>query len=190
MNLDISLSPLHKLSDFSKAMTLDNAIDIFIAQVIGWQLNPAKNMRDAGIPDREFAMLGILLSFFEKIAKYRAGYEGKHKSAYYFKEGVLWAFPEIDKSDPNSLEMLQLMYEDIRCGLYHVGRTGTNVMVALDVSNGAFGYDADTKRIIINPDILVADLIYKFEQYADELRNPENTELRSNFEKRFLFDSA
>jgi hypothetical protein len=50
-----------------------------------------------GNPHAEYAVLDILMSYFEMIAKYREGYLRTNKSRIYFKKGVRFVYPELNK---------------------------------------------------------------------------------------------
>jgi hypothetical protein len=89
---------------------------------------------------------------------------------------------------PNADDLLGALYSDVRNGLYHLGRTGGRVILLSGDLPGSLGYNTVTGQIAINPDQLVFDLQIKFAEYAAELRNPSNTTLRANFERRFDFD--
>lgn len=192
--MNIAISPEHLSSDFTGAF--DQKIDIFVSVIEGWRLNVAKTMRDKDVPQCGFAQVAIVASYFEVIAKYRDGFmgegrwagTGKGKSEFYFKEGVKRIFPEIDQFPPQAQEaLLDLMYDRVRCGLYHSGMTGKGVILSWDTP-GVVGYDSGRDMAIINPDILVDELRRDLHIYESELRDANNVELRTNFERRFDLD--
>jgi len=69
-----AISPKHTTEDFKNGLNLDDKIDVSIARVEGWQLGVANEMIQKKIPHRKFAILMIVISYFEMIAKYRDGY--------------------------------------------------------------------------------------------------------------------
>lgn len=193
MSYDLSdwqVTPKHELSEFKLPLSLEQKIDIFFERTDGWQLGIADKIIN-GVIDQNgkriepsesaYTVLNIVFGFFETIAKYEDGYVSIHESRRYFKEGLKSIFPEIDLH-PKLLEML---YSDVRCGLYHSGCTNPRVFVMGDIKAAI----AFTKqgRLLINPRILVLKLREHLKFYVEELRNANNTKLRENFEKRFDF---
>lgn len=184
--MPFAISPIHNADDFKGALSLDEKIEVFVARVRGWQIQPALDMREMDIPHRGFAQLLIISSYFEMIGKYREGFIGEFKSYQYFKEGLLYTFPDIPSDDK---ELLEVFYKSVRNGLYHVGMTKSNVII-YDGIPGSFGFHEEMRQILINPDCFVEDISIRFEVFANELRNPNNKALRSNFEQRFDSDNS
>ncbi len=185
--MSLAISPKHTTDFVKDGWALDKKIEVFIARVEGWQLGVAREMVDKQVSHRGFALLLIVTSYFEMIAKYREGFIGERSSAEYFKKGVRLVFPTVDQTMPNADDLLDSFYTDVRNGLYHLGRTGGKVLITGDIPY-SLGYNTVTGQIAINPDQLVFDLQIKFAEYAAELRNQANTTLRTNFERRFDFD--
>jgi hypothetical protein len=186
--MSFAISPTHNLEDFPSGLTLDDKIEVFIARVDGWLLGPAREMIAMGVGYRGFALLAMVTSYFEMIAKYRDGFTKARKSGYYFKQGLQLVFPEM--SLPDAEDLLLALYDKVRNGLYHVGMTKPGViLVDPDFCPGSIAYKEEQGTIAIAPDTLVDDLSIHFKDFANELRNPANQELRSNFEKRFDRDN-
>ena len=189
-----AISPKHTTEDFKNGWNLDDKIDVFIARVEGWQLGVANTLVEKNIPHRKFAILMIIINYFEMIAKYRDGYveaikgrrKGEGKSAHFFKEGLKDVFP--DMSLPEDELVTEAMYENVRNGLYHAGGTRNNVLLSDEIPN-TVGYNTITGAIAINPDLLVRELQSHFARFSAKLRDPANTTLRANFEARFDVDN-
>jgi len=193
---DWKVTPKHMLSDFTLPLNLEQKITVFFERTDGWQLNIADQLVN-GVRDKDgkiidlsesaYAVLHIVFSFFEMIAKYRNGYTG-NKSKAYFRKGVKNVFPELHKY-PQQLvdQLLDDLYLGVRCGLYHCGLTDKRVFIVNDIGAAI----ALTKqKLLINPQILVLDLRKYLKSYVEELRNVNNALLRQKFEKRFDFDNA
>ncbi len=188
--MKLAISPKHTADDFKHGMTLEDKIEVFAESVKGWQLGVAKEMADKGISNRAFAQLHIITSYFEMIAKYQEGFIGEGKSKEHFKKGVQTAFPVIDTWPQSvSKNLLDLLYKNVRNGLYHVGMTRPSVILSRDPPF-PIQYDDVNKTVIINPDNLVEALQSHFDEYVTNLRDPSNKKLRANFEKRFDSDRA
>jgi len=183
--MSFAISPKHDAEDFEGNLSIDEKIDIFIARVKGWQIQPAMDMREKQIPHRGFAQLLIVTSYFEMIGKYRAGFLDEGKSSYYFKEGFLYTFPDLPEDEK---KLLDTFYRSVRNELYHVGITKPNVII-FDGIPGSFGYNEDLGRLALSPDLFVEDIAIRFDSFVKELCDPSNQELRSNFEARFDYDN-
>lgn len=120
------------------------------------------------------------------IGKYRAGFVGEGDSAKYFKERLLYIFPELTSEEQS---VRDAFYKGVRTGLYHVGMTQPNVIIYNGIP-GSFGFHEDMGSLALNPDQLVEDISIRFGVFADELLDPSNNELRANFEARFDDDNS
>lgn len=190
---DWMITPFHARSYFPEVLTLDHKIQIFYERVTGWQLNIAdmvingimydfnQSRVTVQIKDSGFAILNILLSYFEMVAKYKAGYCGKGQSGPYFKEGFKMVFPEFEKFS----WLPAKMYSNVRCGLYHHGMTEEGI----GLMDGDFPPITilKDKRLIINPHALVLRLKEHFQIYMKQLESDKD--FRLNFEKRFDNDN-
>lgn len=186
--MPFAISPKHNQEDFPDGLELDDKIEVFIARVEGWQLGPALEMIKIGIGYRAFALLAMVTSYFEMIAKYSEGFVGERKSGTYFKKGLQQVFPEM--SLPDDEELLNAIYDRVRNGMYHIGMTKPKVLL-VDPSpeRGSIGYQQAEDLIAIVPDTLVDDLRIHFALFADQLRDKENGDLRAKFEARFDSDN-
>ena len=184
--MSIAISPRHTTDDFPNGLRLEDKIEVFIARVEGWHLGPANEMVQKQIAHRAFAILSIITSYFEMIAKYRDGFAAEGRSGHYFKEGLREVFPTM--ALPANEAILDALYDNVRNGLYHAGMTRAGVLLTNDISHSV-GFHSAAGTLVINPDILVSDLQIHFARYAAELRDPVNSGFRTNFEKRFDFDN-
>ncbi len=92
---------------FPDKLNFEEKVQIFADCVRGWQLDIAEVTAKAS-GHSGFAVLGILVSYFEMIAKNRDGYVRQGKSEYYFKEGLTWVFPETLREERSSAQLLRL----------------------------------------------------------------------------------
>lgn len=185
--MSIALGPIHTLEYVQNGWTIGKKIEMFIARVEGWQLGVAREMVEKNVPHRGFALLLIVTSYFEMLAKYRESFVGDRNSEEHFEKGVRFTFPDIEKDLPNADTVLHMLYTDVRNAFYHLGRTTGRVLITGEVPF-VFGYNVSTGQIAMNPDQLVMNLKTRFSEYASKLRDPSRTEMRMNFEKRFDFD--
>ena len=81
-DMKYSISPLHTTDRFTERFSLDDKIDVFVARIEGWQLGVAQALIENKVQHRGFALLHIVISMFEMIGKYRAGFTGKGKSRH------------------------------------------------------------------------------------------------------------
>ena len=191
------VTPYHQDSYFPRPLSLESKIQIFRERTLGWQLDIAdaciNGRQDANevqlgpIPHSGFAVLHIVLSYFEMIAQMKGIYleipnKGKRN---YFMAGVLDVFPDLRHYDPAVTdEVLRILYVSARCGLYHAGMTAKRVSLAKSEPE-PLSYYARDRHLTINPHALVRVLRQHLKSYVTELRDPQNQELRQAFEKGF-----
>jgi hypothetical protein len=206
------ISPSHQDTDFHSPLDIEDKITLFEDRILGWKLNIADqvingqkdssgNMLREPIQHAGFATLDILFSYFEIIGKYETGYVDKYESKSHFRQGVYSVFPQLKMPTPPSVlgvqgivhtiadEVLDLLYEGVRCGLYHTGITNNRILLTGSVPN-PLAFDLQHEMLIINPHLLVPALNTHFASYVAKLRNDENSVLRANFEKRFDYDNS
>jgi len=182
-NEDMSISYKSKRSDFpTKYSDWDfdsHKVRLFQEQMEGWVINVAKEIKDKKIGHADFAVLAILLSYFENIAKYIDGYDGEFDSKKYFVKGVRSVYPRKFKK-----LTIELFYKQARNGMYHIGLTGTKLILDCTISAGIV---YKKKRFIVCPEKMIEEIQRHFSQYCVDLKNTSNRELRANFEKRAKF---
>ncbi len=199
------ISPDYKNTDFSLPLSIDDKITIFFDRVDGWQLGIADqcingrkgpNGEIEPIPDSGFAVLHIVLSYFEMIAKYQDGFEDTGESGHYFKKGVYSVFPQFEpESLPIVDSLLDILYSGARCGLYHSGMTDSRIILTGggDEPIELLVFDPQKRgkvKLRINPHLLVPVLRTHLRDYVEQLRDAHNSTLRQNFEKRFDFEAS
>lgn len=196
---DLWVTPKRRLSELPKNITLDVKIDIFKERIEGWKLDIADQLINGikdekgnriaeGNPHSGYAVLDIILSYFEMIAKYQAGYIDWKKSRFYFKKGMRMVFRARDDPDQDLPEaLLDMLYESARCGMYHRGLTDTRIYLAGGRPPITFHSDG---KATINPHELVLVVKRHFNSYIQQLKDTKNLKLRQNFEKRFDKDNS
>ena len=176
-----AISPQFQDIDFPSEMSLDQKIEVFADRVTGWQLNIAQKCAD--IPHSGFAVLSIVFSYFEMIAKYQDGYKGVDKVQEYFKKGFVDVYPTLSNEPQDIREkILEKLYYDVRCGMYHNGITGPDIELSDFDFPVAF---VSPSTIRINPHRLAPSLRQHFQSYIRQLRDHRNEGLRHKFEARF-----
>lgn len=197
----IKISPSFSDTDFTSPYTFEEKARIFYDRIIGWQFDIAEKIingkkRPSGEYEIEplqhsgFAVLYIVLSYFETIAKYQDGYRGTSKAGKYFKKGVKSIFPNLSTQPQNIIDdLLDTLYKGVRCGLYHSAAITSKVGLTGGTTS-AFVYDVSNLRLFINPHKLVAVLKAHLDTYMIQLQNLTNTQLRRKFETRFDFEGS
>jgi len=193
----------HQDSQLSWPLTLEQKVELFYDQTLGWQLhiadlvanggtafgeegrregNPACAIRHSG-----FAVLQICLSYFETIGYYTANPTGS-KAA--FRAGVANVFPDFAGADPSiASAFIDALYQDARCGLYHNVRTA-RVGLGVPPGESPAAYDSASGRVVLNPERLPRALKAHLEEFRKALLDKNNRALREHFEKRFDHDAG
>lgn len=205
----MKISPLYTDNDFPSPLKLEDKIKIFSDRILNWKLNVADMMINGGtnteiksniepIPNSGLASLDILFSYFEMIGKYEEGYAKNNNSRKYFNMGIASVFPQFKYNLPKNEgsfvpvgktisikdKLLDMLYKDIRCGLYHNGIVEGRIILSSKVDSSIV-FDPQNATLIINPHLLVPAIKEHFRKYVERLTNPDNITLRENFERRF-----
>lgn len=176
------ISPNYQNTDFPRGMNLDEKIMIFEDRVCGWQFDIAQQC-ELSINHSGFAVLQIVTSYFEMIAKFDTGFTRNGRSEEYFKKGVYDIFPGFSTLSPSLQNtILKRLYKDLRCGLYHSGTVGPSIMID---PNALVPFSGNNNTIIINPRIVISGIRQHFQTYIQQLRDPHNSVIRTKFEARF-----
>ena len=176
-------------------------IEIFIDSVKNYQFEIAKTLIQLRIPNRNFAILQLIVHYFEMIARYREGASGRDDAGVYFKKGLDHVFPNfldksgnpLDDNKPETSDIKQTIfdyfYSHVRCGLSHAGITKSNVSLSGDIRESiSVNTNTEPPLIWINPEILLRIIEINFDNYAKELREGKNIDIRKNFIKKFSYD--
>lgn len=184
--MTFAISPNYSVDDLHGA-NFEKLVAIFKDQMKGWLIDPAnylKTEQHAG-----FAILAIVLSYFESIGQFLEGERGE--SGKQFSRGLREVFPDLDSAEFE--EIVKEMYQQLRCGMFHRGITREKVAI-VPASQHAFAIeknaDGSLKRIVVTPVNLMFHLEQHLEQYTSDLLEPSNVELRSNFVRWFARRAA
>ncbi|MDT3700394.1 MAG: mismatch-specific DNA-glycosylase [Thermincola sp.] len=194
------VSPKSQDTDFAWPLSLEDKITIFLERTSGWQLdiadhciNGKRNSKGELLADpieqSGFAVLHIVLSYFEMVAKYQEGFMTNGKSEHFFKKGVYSVFPHLKTVSSSMVDnLLNILYFGARCGLYHGGMTDHRIVITSETPYPLI-LEMSKPQLKINPHLLVPALKMHLWEYGAQLRNPGNEVMRRNFEKRFDFDA-
>lgn len=201
------ISPSWQDTDFEQPLSIEDKITIFEDRTIGWKLDIADQAINGSedktpIPHSGYAAMDIVFSYFEMISKYEKGYAQIGQSEKHFKLGVYAVFPwmkqhQVQTNIPGVVGqvksltdyVLDLLYKGVRCGLYHSGITNGRIVITSGIYE-PMALDLQNMVLIINPHLLVPAIMAHFNTFISRIRDPNNRELRKNFETRFDFDTT
>lgn len=165
--------------------TVEDKINLFEDQVLGWQLGIANDIINVNADENRhagFAVLSILVSYFERIGKYIDGYTQTNRSEYYFNHGLIDVFPELDGAGWAK----KILYSDVRCGMYHEAVIGGQIILTRQFNQPITIVNQTQPYIAIDPHTLTTALIEHFKNYIHKLRTANEGEpLLRNFIRRF-----
>lgn len=179
---------------------IEDKIDVFEDQIDGWLLNHARGLCSEQYVFREhsgFAVLTLVCPYFEVIESYHIGLESRNRSREYFNNGFMKVFPDFAKtlakagySSPQKLaaKIADCLYEQVRCGLLHEAATKSKVLIRRDTAPLGVMLElttGDVGSIVIDPCLFLNEVDAHFRIYISKLRDPNETDLRSNFQKFF-----
>jgi len=156
---------------------IEDKITIYERQVIDWFLNPARNLLRFNSKNKGFIVLMICLSYFEGVEQYRRGTNSNGNSTQTFIDSIQRIFP--NQFIQNNLRGL---YVQARCGLFHNGMVSGRIIINNSFTDSILFENNDIK---INPKRLFNIIFDDFQNYILNLRNPNETLLRQNFDNMY-----
>lgn len=196
------LSPRYQSGAFPKPLSIESKMSIYEDRVWGWYLDVGKLLSKEVTAD--FVVLMIILAFFEGHAMYLIGEDYKSKpSGFLFKYGFKRLLTSVMKIEIEEIEVKEdanadsrekiidqaadMMWKQARNGLFHEGMTkrgiglSRNLKDTLRLRGKSVPPDKIEVHLTINVPTLLDAVIYYFQQYTTQLRDPGNAELRDNF---------
>jgi len=168
-----------------KEDNLETRVAVYEDQIRGWFHDPARILQKAS-DHAGFVLLLIAVNYVESYAIFRRGEDSNRQSRDFFLD----AFKEIFFSEAEDSRILDdaidEFYDQVRCGLFHAGITRGKVVLtelprAVDIEvNNQTG---KVVRIKIDPHKLLDEVEDHFSSYVMRLRDPNEAELRKNFDK-------
>lgn len=158
---------------------LKGKIRIYEDRVKGWFLDHAKTLLKEKHAD--FIVLMICTSYLEGYQQFKEGISSKGKSQEMIKRALTSIFP-ISKEQEF---VLDAFVEGVRNGLFHDGMTKERISISRDSHAPMIIKEDFGGMILINPILFFWVIEEDFKEYLDELKNPENKELREKFEKHW-----
>lgn len=187
----VSISPFFK-ADKLKSNSIKDKIDVYEDRVWGWLFHPVLQLLKSQHTD--FAIIALVLSYFEGHWIWRTGTDSRGHSAEYFKAAFKDVFPaSVPNASTQALypgkdfaeELAQKLYTLGRCGLFHSGMAREGVFYVRRKSEQAFRWAADKDGNIVSMAIFTEcfalDVAEHFSRYIKALRQTKNDELRKNF---------
>jgi hypothetical protein len=189
----------HEDTDFTGPLTLEQKVDVFYEQTLGWQLHIADLIANGGATFGEFklgqagydvpcirhsgfAVLHICLSYVELIGSL---VQTTPQSPGKTFEAGLSTISGLISSLYINTPVVARLYEAARCGLYHEGRTRSGVGLGQPPDGNAISCDPLNGTIAISPERLPLVLKAHLEELRRALLDTKNTDLRDRFERRF-----
>lgn len=194
------VSARHIKSDAPSQWPLEEKIDIFASRILDWHLNVADRCINGweidgkqcistvidylglpanNIPHSGWAVLQIVLSYFETISYFKNGKEVTMS----FSWGVRDVLGEV-VARPDVLEDLTENLWQLRNGLYHSGLDGQMVLKELD-DGAMLSFNDETRVWFLNPHTFVKHLQSHFMDYLASLKSGTDQQLVENFKSAF-----
>jgi len=185
-----------------KDRPLADQIDLFAAKIDGWHLliadrcingwadDEGKQCIDAPhhgervnyIPDSGWAVLQMMMNYFEIIGGYKVG-EINDANRKRFQNGFLDVFSRLPTPDCEEIE--EIVYKHVRNGLYHIGMDSSKVVLRHQEPLISFVYNEFQKQLFVDPHQLIKDLRQHLSEYIMSLKDESQVDLRKKFSKAF-----
>jgi hypothetical protein len=177
------VAPGISIADLSDPPTFKEKTWVFERSVLGWQLEIADALINGSkaVAGSGYAVLSIVASYPEMIWQFVNGRESKGCSPVAFREGMALIFPNVDLAETRWRDALDLIYDQVRCGLYHDGKARRHVILSHEFA-APIQLSGSPPHIRINPHQLPGAFIFHFQQYISRLRAlGEHSQLGQNF---------
>ena len=186
------ISPNYPQEKFDNPTT-DDLIDVFKDRVFNWLFEPAKKLMTE--KHGGFAVLCLLLTYFEGIWIYMTGVDSKGNSKKYFTDAFLDVFSSSGHAPHLLNRIATIMYEEGRCGFFHDGMLRGRIFLTVlnnhadflvtlpRKADGNIDVNGKIESILIDPKHFMATIERHFMNYLLCLRNPAQTVKRENFLK-------
>lgn len=189
--METFISPNYTQEKLNKP-TIDDLVDVLKDRVLNWLFEPAKKLITE--KDSHFAVLCILLTYFEGIWTYITGIDSKGKSKKYFNDAFLDVFNSSNLSTELLTRVAKILYEDGRCGFFHDGMLRNRIFLTdlnqIDMlitlprkPDGKIDVNGQIESILIDSKYFMAAIERHFIDYLLCLRNPDESVKRENFLK-------
>jgi hypothetical protein len=167
-------------------ITVCEKIDAFERHVLERQLRigqilAAHFLKDTPgdkLSESAFVILAVGLAYFEMIEQFITGESSEHHSAEFFGRG----FERVYGNAVVAASDIARVYRFMRCGMYHAAMPKDRCGLSRHLPRA---FDNENGVIVINPAILIGDLINHFSKVCAELRDGRHCELQRNFESMF-----
>lgn len=176
----------HYRDSHIKADTFETRVAIYEDQIRGWFLDQARVLEKAS-DHAGFVTLLVVLSYVEGHAIFYKGQDSKDSSRRFFTDAFKAIFPLSGDSPELIDDAVNELYNQMRNGLFHTGMTRGKVILSgqfpgpvqiiLDRASKAI------LRIEVNPVKMLETVEDHLSHYLMRLRNPEEKELRENFDQ-------
>lgn len=189
--MSVKLIPVPGSSSLGN-LSLDKQITWFEDSLQRWTFNPALLLLKTENPDVDFAVLTILNSIPEMLAKYQ-GFEKSYTAkasgltAYLYRKGIEYIFPDRDHNVFTDEVMIEkLMYGKLRSKIAHTVFTGERIVLTRQYPNlSSLQLPKGTKEVLsVNVPEWYEQTKKQVDSYIDDLRkfdDPTKNGLRQNF---------
>lgn len=146
---------------------------LFIAKILGQHFT--QNTDGDPLSQSAFAIISIAFSYFEMIEQFATGQSSHGQSGQFFMRGFALVFPDSVVVSEDAARL----YSKMRCGMYHTAmptdRCGLTRELPTAIAN-------ENGVIVINPSLLIDELIRHFERFCSNLRDGYHCDIQKNFE--------
>lgn len=165
-------------------LTTNNKILIYEREVNGWFLDVAAKLIEDDIKNNTikngFVALMIGFSYIEGVEQYKSGLSSDGHSRSFFCKGFKKIFRGVNAGN----NQINNLYTNARCGLFHNGMAGNQVVINYEFEFAIKFNDA----IEINPCLFLNAIQLDFNRYITLLKDDNNQKIRQKFINIFSID--
>jgi hypothetical protein len=166
--------------------TIENRVDVHEDRIRGWLLDWASKLNDVdhGFEHAGFAALQLALAYFEAHAVFLHGEDSVRDPQQFFCDGLLDVFPEL-VTMPERDRILEILWKDARCGLFHNGIARRRIVLADSSKTFRYLPDEHGEHVVVDRHSLVRRIESHFADYIRRLRQSND-----GLDARIAFQAA
>jgi hypothetical protein len=170
--------------------SIEDLVDVLEDRIKCSVLDPARKL--ASDRREQSAALLLLLTYFEGIWIFIQGEDSEGKSKRFFEAAFVEVFRSSRQSDHMLRRLAEVLYKDARCGFFHdgmfrdrifLGKSKGVMHATLPLVNGAIDENGAIQSVVIDVEDFYRYVEGHFGKLVARLRDPSQTDLRSNFHK-------
>ena len=141
-------------------------------------------LNDKDIDNTCFISLMVATSYIEGVQQYIDMNESRNGSKATFIRGIKRIF-EKEISNMENTDNIEVLYDQLRCGLFHDGMTRGQIVIDSKSDESIF-FDEEEDVIEINHHMFLRKILEDFKAFIIKIKDINERSLRKNFDEKYI----